>query len=78
MPSNPRSKLKKKAAGVLNHWDRSLILLDDLYETFNPQHPDYGDYIAGIITNLLLCREFMLDFWGKAWGEVPDDYQKWL
>lgn len=78
MPSNPRSLLKKKTAKSLNHLDKCVVMLDELYDVFQPDHPDYGDLLAAIILGLITSREFILDFWGKAWGEVPDDYTRWL
>ena len=78
MPSNPRSLLKKKTAKSLNHLDKTIVMLDELYDVFQPQHPEYGDLLAAIILGLITSRGFILDFWGKAWGEQPDDYTRWL
>jgi hypothetical protein len=78
MPSNPRSLLKKKTAKTLNHIDKALVMLDELYDVFAPQHADYGELLAAIIMSQITVRGFILDFWAKAWGEAPDDYTRWL
>ena len=78
MPAKKQTKLKKSCAGSLNNLDKSIAHLVNLYEAFEPHHPEYADFLDLIITNNLQTREFILDFWSKSWGSRPDDYRKWL
>ena len=78
MPKSKRDQLKKCAAVALHMLDGSIAHLVTLYDTFNPIHPEYGEFLDLIITNSLQTKEFILDFCAKAWGKRPEDYHDWL
>ena len=78
MPKSTKDRLKMHAAGALNMLDRSIVHLVNLYETFEPTHAEYAEFLDLIITNSLQTREFILDFWAKTWGSRPDNYRDWL
>lgn len=77
MPKTKRDLLKMKTAQALHHLDGALEDIKDLEETFRPQHPKYADYLIAICKPILISQEWLLDFWEKAWGKRPEDYNVW-
>jgi len=64
-------------SSALHDLDLCVLHLVDLYEIFGEDHADYQEYLDVQITTLLQVKEWMLDFWARAWGSRPDDYEKW-
>ena len=77
MPSNVRTHLKRRMAIAIHDLDLSVVQLIELYDVFGEHHPELQEYLDIIIVNALQTKEFMLDFWERAWGARPDDYERW-
>ena len=77
MVSRKRARNKKILAQSLNHVEKAAQGLAVLHKQFAPGHPEYAAYLSAQIGALLTIQEWMLDFWGKAWGKVPENYSVW-
>lgn len=77
MPTNTRTHLRRKLANAIHDLDLVVTHLIELYEIFGEHHADLQEYLDIQITGLLQIKEMMLDFWARAWGARPDDYERW-
>jgi len=77
MPKTKRDYLKRTLAQGICHIDTAVDRLKELEDIFRPVHPELADFLALIQGNLLVSKEWALDFWARAWGKRPPDYTVW-
>lgn len=73
MPKTKRDYLKKALAQAYHDLERGLERIQQVYEPFSEQHPQHAEMLALIGQNVLMSQAFILDFWAKAWGKVPEN-----
>lgn len=77
MPKTQRDIYRRTLAqAYINlNWAGTYIL--DLYNTFNPVHPELGVMLAAVLEGIALNTEVLQQFAGDAWGNYNPDWQSW-
>lgn len=73
MPKTKRDILKRDMAAAINHLVSAQQLVGRVFDQFDQVHPDYAEFLVLIGQSMEVSNRLMRDFWGLAWGKVPED-----
>lgn len=77
MPKTTRDIYRRHLAQAYININWAATKLLDLYNTFNPVHPELGVLLKAILEGLDIDTEIIQQFAISAWGKIPEDWYSW-
>lgn len=77
MPKTQRDLYRRKLAQAYININWAATYLLELYNVFNPVHPELGAYLQGALEGLAVNTEILTQFAQDAWGKETPDWIAW-